>query len=132
MSGRKSSSLCLDFGRREIIHRFGSWSALQPPCATVARLSADASYVAERRSVACLKNFSDFASVGHEFWTGLLGSSAAVTHTNASRKLLAATLANGRARLKNSGWGTYRIVYARGMAAFSYIEGYDEGKLSIS
>ena len=45
-----------------------------------------------------------------------------------AEKLLAATLANGRARLENSGWGTYRIVYARGMAAFSYIEGYNEGK----
>jgi hypothetical protein len=42
--------------------------------ATVARLSADASHVAERRSVACQKNFSDFASVVHEFWTGLLGA----------------------------------------------------------
>jgi hypothetical protein len=44
-----------------------------------------------------------------------------------AEKLLAATLANGRARLKNSGWGKY-LVYARGMAAFSYIEGYNEGK----
>ena len=60
---------------------------LEAAVATFARLSADASHVAEGRSVACQKNFSDFASVVHEFWTGLLGSSAAVTHTNASRKI---------------------------------------------
>src|SRR5215470_9295223 len=86
------------------------------------------------RSIAPLlarRIFSDFASAVHELWTGFLGSSAAVTQTNASRKIAGRHACKwvcaSKELGKNSGCGTYRIVYAHEMAAFSYIEGYDEG-----